>query len=202
MSTNCNFDHSFIPANCQDFAVGGTTGRMWIINKDDWDNAVKVVGASGEINSITLTGTGTQAYRIESPRGSITTDSVPTPTSGGSIGGFTHTINCVFPDLSQDMKNSLSSLINLNTAVVIVETQAAKPAASGGGDTKSPPYQLFGNRNGLELSGGSFNLGDQATGGSISATLTTPTTTQLELAYPVNLDMSTADIIALETPVI
>lgn len=197
----CTWDHTFEPTNCQDFAVGGATGRMWIINKDQWDNATIVTGTDGEITSITLTGTGSQAYVFDTARGSITTDS-PVTLNAGGISGFTHTLNAIYPDMSQKMKNSLASLVNLNLVVAIVETQAPKPATSGTGDTKSPPYLLFGDTNGLELSTTGLNLGDQATGGSITATLTSPGTSQLELNYPLNVDMSTADIEALETPVV
>ena len=201
MSANCNWNQDFIPTNCQDYAIGGATGRVWIINKDAWDNATITTGTDGEITGITLTRTGDQSYKIETTRGSITTDSPVTQNAGG-ISGFTHTLNMVIPEMSQKMKNSISSLVNVNLAVVIVETQAPKPATSGTGDTKSPPYLVFGDTNGLELSTSGLNLGDQATGGSVTITLTSPAASQLELNLPVNTDMSTADIEAIETPVI
>ena len=102
------------------------------------------------------------------------------------------------PDLSMAQKNSLSALLNQGRVLAIVETQAAKPAASGGGDTTSPPYILLGERSALEMSATESNLNDQASGNGISFTITTPTNSQLELNYPTNVDMSTADIEALE----
>lgn len=201
MSTNCDWNAEVIPASCTDYAIGGLTGRMWLINKDAYDNATITSGADGEITGIALTGTGTEAYRVECPRGSISADS-PVTLNPGGIGGFTHTVNAVITDMSQAMKNSIASLVNQNLVVAILETQAPKPATSGTGDTKSPPYVLFGDTSGLELSTSGMNLADQATGGSISITLTSPTTSQLELNIPKNVDMSTADILALETPVV
>jgi len=196
----CDWGSEFIPTSCTDYAIGGTTGRVWLINKADWGTATITEGATGEITAIALTTVASEAYRLECPRGSLTTDTPVTPNAGG-IGGFTHTINAVIPDMTQAMKNSISSLVNQNLVIAIVETQAPKPATSGTGDVKSPPYVVFGDTSGLELTTSGMNLADQATGGSISITLTSPANSQLELNLPKNVDMSTADIIALETPV-
>ena len=50
----CRINLGLIPANCQDFAVGGFSGRFWIINKSEWDAATLVTGTDGEISQDTL----------------------------------------------------------------------------------------------------------------------------------------------------
>jgi hypothetical protein len=202
----CKITQEKILTTCSDIAVGGVTGRVWLFNFDDWKLAEGAAGitveTTGEISGIDLTGAGTGAksYRIETPQGSVITGHAYTKNANG-ISGFTHLITIVISDLSMLMKNSLSSLANFNKVIAIVETNAAKPATSGVGDSQSPPYICFGLNSGLEMSAADGNLSDQAAGNSITLTIQTPVNSTLELNFPTNVDMSTADIIATETAV-
>jgi len=198
----CTINKNLIPTDCKDVSIGGSTGRIWLMNKADWENSTLAKDVAGAITSVTFNGATGEilAYRIEMTKGSLVTGNPITRNDGG-VSGLVHTITGVLPDLSMLQKASIESLFNQNVAVVIVETQAPKPAASAGGDSKSPPYLVYGDRSGLELSVTDTNLADQSVGNTIQFTLTTPTTSQLEIEYPINMDMSTADIEALEVAI-
>lgn len=193
----CRIDVGLIPATCQDFAVGGFSGRFWIINKSEWDAATLVVGTDGEITAITpvAPAVGEQfAYRFQVPPSSMISGNAFTSNAG--VSGVTHLITAFISDLSMEQKNSLASLFNIKRALIIVETQAAKLAVPA--ESKSPPYILYGTESGLEMSSSETNLADQATGNGILATFTTPTSSRLELNFPTNVQMTTAAIETLE----
>ena len=201
---NCKFGNELIRANCQDVAVGGNTGRVWVIDQDWWLAAVGgggvTVGTDGEITAIALTaaGSGARAWRIETALSSVITGNAFTKNNPGQS-GYTHLVSLNISDLSMKMKNAVDATTNFARVVVIVETNAPKGGVT---DSKSPPYILFGDKQGLELSAADTNLNDQAIGNAQNITWSTPTAgAQLETSQPVNVPMTTEAIILLETPV-
>ena len=194
---SCKINTDFIPAACSDIAIGGDTGRFWLINFNRFLAATITKGVNGEITNIVAPPlvTGEQfAYSFETPSKSITTGNAFSGNNG--ISGLTHLFSSFIADLSMEQKKSLSTLINIGFAVVIVETQAEKLAVPI--DSGSPPYILYGEHSGLEISVTDTNLSDQAVGNGIQLTLTTPANGRLETNYPVNVIMTTSAIELLE----
>ncbi len=194
---SCKIVIGLIPSDCQDISVGGVTGRFWIIPQADFLAATLVKGSDNEITDITPVAppsTFAFAYRFEVPPKSLITGNAFTSNAG--ISGLTHLFTALVSDGSMAQKNSLASLFNTARALILVETQAPKLAVPA--DGVSPPYLLYGERSGLEMSATEQNLADQATGNGMMITLTTPTNSQLELNYPTNVQMTTADIELLE----
>jgi len=193
----CKINKGLIPANCQDFAVGGLSGRFWVINKSDWDAATLVLGSDNEITDITPVAPASGeafAYRFQVPPKSMATGNAMTSNNG--VSGLTHSVTALIADLSMGMKNSLAALFNIKRCLIIVETQAPKLAVPA--ESKSPPYILYGTESGLEMSSVDTNLSDQAVGNGELAVFSTPTNSRLELNFPTNVQMTTADIEALE----
>lgn len=194
----CKLLQSLVQANCKDYAVGGNTGRIWIINRADWLAAAVTAATDGEITAIVPVAPATDeqfAYRYEVPQASIITGHALTHNTG--ISGLQHLVTFLRSDMSQLMKNSFASFINVNRCLIIVETQAVKLTVPA--ESKSPPYLLFGLDYGLSLSALDGNLSDQASGGSPIVTMSTPPEGGgLELAEPTNMIMTTAAIEALE----
>lgn len=195
---SCRLSEALILSNCKDFAVGGNTGRIWIINRADWLAATVTVETGGEISAIVPVSpeVGEQfAYRYEVPQASIITGYPLTHNTG--ISGLLHSVTFLRSDMSMAMKDAFASFININRCLIIVETQAIKAAVPA--ESKSPPYILFGLDYGLSLSALDGNLSDQASGGSPIVTLSTPPEGGgLELAEPTNLQLTTAEIVTLE----
>lgn len=194
---SCKITTGLIPSNCQDISIGGVTGRFWLIPQSDFLAATLALGSDNEITDITpgTLQTGEQfAYRFEVPPKSIVTGNALSQNSG--VSGLTHLFTALISDMSMAQKNSLASLFNFGRVLAIVETQAPKIAVPA--DDESPPYLLYGYRSGLEISATEANLSDQAMGNGLQVTLTTPTNSQLELNYPINIQMTTADIELLE----
>ena len=194
---SCKINTGLIPTSCSDIAIGGDTGRFWLINFNRFLEATITKGVNGEITNIVappLVAGEQFAYRFETQPKSITTGNTFTGTNG--ISGLTHLFSSFIADLSMEQKNSLSTLINMGFAIVIIETQAEKLAVPV--DSKSPPYILFGEYRGLETSVTDTNLSDQAIGNGIQLTLTTPANGRLEINYPVNVIMTTSAIELLE----
>lgn len=190
-------DQGLSLTDCNDFPQAGASGRLWLINEDRWDKATLTEGANDEITAITTNiGIGDYfAYRIECGNGSIQTGHAFSKNAGMS--GLTHLVTAFFPDLSMAMKNSLASTFNRKRVKCIVETGAPKLAAPAEGN--SAPYLLFGKHSSLEVSAVNQNLGDQNTTNGILITLSTPPGVQLEPNFPVNVQMTTTAIEALET---
>ncbi len=186
-----------IPVNSQDVAIGGLTGRFWLINEADYQKAV-ITEANGEISAI-VPGTlavGEQfAYRFVVPPKSMATGNPLTTIDGFS--GLTHSLTAFIGDLSSLQKTSFANNFNFNRLKAIVETQGVQ--GSSGGANKSPQYILLGKVMGLEMTATETNLGDQAGGNGHLITLTTPSKSRLELEYPTNIDMDTDEIEVLET---
>lgn len=194
---SCKITIGLIPSDCQDISVGGVTGRFWLIPQADYLAAAITKGSDNEITAIVPVAppsTFAFAYRFEVPPRSIVTGNAFASNAG--ISGLNHLFTALVADMSMAQKNSLAALFNTARALVIVETQAPKIAVPV--DDESPPYLLYGERSGLEMSATETNLGDQATGNGIMITLTTPTNSQLELNYPTNVIMTTAAVEALE----
>lgn len=205
MAVNCKFNDELIRTDCKDVSISGNTGRVWLIDKDYWDAAVGgagvTIGTDGEITAIALTaaGTGARSWRIENTAGSVITGNAFTKNSPGQS-GYTHLVSMNISDLSMKMKNAVDALVNFGRVVCIVETTAPKGAVV---DSNSPPYILYGDKQGLELSAADTNLADQSIGNAQNITISTPTAgAQLEISQPVNVAMTTAAIEAIETPVV
>jgi hypothetical protein len=193
----CLVDQEFIRTACEAAAIGGFTGRVWLINFDQWADATLTEGTDGEITAIVLTNTGDRAYRIETARGSGTFAQTFTKNANG-VSGYVHQATINIGDLGQAMKNSIDTLVNVNRVVLIMETDNK---AEGSSATKSPPYVVYGSTSGLELVTNENNPTDQATSGLQVVTLATPVNSQLEQKQPKNVIMDEADIITLETPI-
>ena len=194
---SCKINIGLIPSDCQDISVGGVTGRFWLIPQADFLAAALTKGSDNEITAIVPVAPPSGfafAYRFEVPPRSIVTGNAFASNAG--ISGLNHLFTALVADMSMAQKNSLSSLINFQRCLAIVETQAPKIAVPV--DSESPPYLLYGERSGLEMSATETNLGDQATGNGIMITLNTPVNSQLELNYPTNIIMTTAAVEALE----
>ena len=194
---SCKINTGLIPASCSDIAIGGDTGRFWLINFSRFLESTITKGVNGEITNIVAPPlvTGEQfAYRFETPPKSITTGNAFSGTNG--ISGLTHLFSSFVADLSMEQKNSLSALITKGLGIVIIETQAPKIAVPV--DSGSPPYILYGEHSGLEISVTDTNLSDQVVGNGIQLTLTTPANGRLETNYPVNVIMTTSAIELLE----
>lgn len=194
---SCKINIGLVPSDCQDISIGGLTGRFWLIPQADFLAATLTKGSDNEITAIVPVEPPSGfafAYRFEVPPKSIVTGNAYTGNAG--ISGLTHLFTALVADMSMAQKNSLSALFNTGRALVIVETQAPKIAVPA--DDISPPYLLYGEGSGLEMSATETNLADQATGNGIMITLTTPTNSRLELNYPTNVQMTTAEIETLE----
>lgn len=194
---SCKINIGLIPASCQDISVGGVTGRFWLIPQADFLAATLTKGGDNEITAIVPVAPPSGfafAYRFEVPPKSIVTGNAYTGNAG--VSGLSHLFTALVSDMSMAQKNSLAALFNTARALVIVETQAVKAAVPA--DSVSPPYLLYGERSGLEMSATETNLADQAAGNGIMVTLTTPANSQLELNYPTNVIITTAAVEALE----
>ena len=186
-----------IPINSQDVAIGGLTGRFWLINEADYRKAV-ITEADGEITAIApgVLAAGEQfAYRFVVPPNSMATGNALTVND--SYSGLTHSVTAFLGDLSSLQKTSLANCLNFNRVKIIVETQGVQ--GSPGGTNKSPQYVLSGKVLGLEMTVTETNLGDQATGNGHLLTFTSPSKSRLELEFPTNIQMDTGEIEILET---
>ncbi len=192
----CQLTTNYTPSDCRDLGVGGTTGSVYFIDYDAWSRATLNAAASGDgsIDGITLNGTGDKAIKYDLFPNSMTPDSPFTKNDAGQS-GYTHTVPFFMsPSNKQTYKNDWVGYGNFNRVVAIIVMN------------NSEVSQVYGRTTGLELSAYSELPADQSTGGGFTVTLTTPTTTTLEVAPSdsfFNTDRATtiAALEALLTPV-
>ncbi len=193
---DCQLGTNFTPATCRDLGVGGTTGAVYFIDYDAWSRATITDGAGGDgsIESIVLNGTGDVGIKYDLFPNSMTPDSPFTKNDAGQS-GFVHTLPLfVSPSNKQAIKNNWVGYGNYRRVVAIVVMN------------NDDVSQVYGRTTGLEISAYSELPADQSTGGGFTITLTTPTTTTLEVAPSdafFNTDRATtlAALEALLTPV-
>lgn len=190
----CTLTKNLIITDCKTIPLGGLTGRVWLGNFSDFKGSTLTLGADGEITAIAPTVGATLLYRFEMPQGAVSMDT-PFQANEDGISGMQHVLNMLVADQSMEMKNSLASLVNFNKVIAIVETNDF--GIGGDGDTAKPAYVLLGKDKGLVATNLSNQLNDPSKGGAIQLTLTTAR--GVELTLPTNLDMTKAEIEALES---
>jgi hypothetical protein len=117
-----------------------------------------------------LNGIGDKAIKYDLFPNALTPDSPFTKNDAGQS-GFTHTLPLfASPVNKQAIKNEWVGYGNYRRLVAIVVMNNAEVS------------QVYGRTTGLELSAYSELPADQSTGGGFTLTLTTPTTTTLEVA--------------------
>ena len=193
----CQLTTDFTPSDCRDVGVGGLTGAVYFIDYDSWSRATitDAVSGNGSIEAITLNGTGDQAIKYDLFPNSMTPDTPFTKNDAGQS-GFTHTVPMFISPSFRQLKNEWVGYGNFRRVVAIIVTNNDVDSVA----------MVYGRTTGLELSAYSELPADQSTGGGFTITLTTPTTTTLEVAPSdafFNTDRATtiAALEALLTPV-
>lgn len=184
---------NFAPSDFNSLEIGGVSGKVYIINYEDWLTANITRESNGSITDIALTTIDAAANMYNLPRGaSIVT--TPLSINNGGKSGFTHTVAMFIPTKRQDIKQQLVGQINYGRVVLIVVLDSSIVA------------QVFGNDVGLQMTGYEEAANDPSKGGGIQATFTTPGDVTLENLPPVkffNTDRATtlAALTTLLTPV-
>ena len=171
---DCQLTTDLTPTDCRDLGVGGLTGAVYFIDYEAWSRATKTPdsGGNGGIEAITLNGTGDKAIKYDLFPNSMTPDSPFTKNDAGQS-GFTHTVPMfISPSNKQAIKNEWVGYGNYRRVVAILVTNNDVDSVA----------MVYGRTTGLELSAYSELPADQSTGGGFTITLTTPTTTTLEVA--------------------
>ena len=192
---SCLLTQNLIISDCKAIPQGGLTGRIWLGNFTTFKESTLTLGSDGEITAIAPESGETLLYRIEVPnRGALSVET-PFQANEDGVSGVQHVVNLLISDLSMAMKNSLATLLNFNKVIAIVETDDYN--IGGDGDTAKPAYVLFGISKGLVATNFNNQLNDASKGGAIQLTLTTPI--GVELNQATNVDMTKAEIEALES---
>lgn len=174
----------FDPVNCVDLEQGGVTGKLYLINYDDWLTATVTKDAVGGISSIVLTNTGAKAVRYTLTRGA-TVPTTPLTVNNGGKSGYLHTVLTFIPTKDQAIKFELTNLINFGRVVAIVVLDS------------SVVTNVYGQDMGLVVSTYEEAPNDPAKGGGIQVTFSTPADTTLENLPPSTfLDTDRATTIA------
>jgi hypothetical protein len=166
----CKLTSDFIPVDCRDAGIGGTSGAVYFIDYDDWINSAKVQDADNTYTGVTLPAGGSEAIKYDLFRGAPVPSSPYSQNDGGQS-GFTHTLSMfVSPSNKQSVKDQWVGYGNYRRVVAIVVLDHQDVA------------QVYGVTTGMSISAYDELPNDQATGGGFTLTLTTPTNTTLEIA--------------------
>lgn len=190
----CKISGDFIPADCRDFGVGGTTGAVYLVDHEDWLNATLTSDADNTITAIALA-TGAEGFKYDLVRGGAV-PSTPFTKNNAGQSGYAHTVQMfVSPSDKQAIKDQWTGYGNYRrvVAVVVLDHQDVS--------------QVYGRTTGLEISAYDELPNDPSVGGGFTITLTTPTDTTLEVAPAdkfFNTDRATtiSDLEALLTPAV
>lgn len=185
MPTNCKIDRGSA-FDCDAITQGGIGSYMYLINKEDFDQAqtLTVDGVTNEITALILA-SGTQGYKFEFSKGSMQVISSAPYRGVTAIDGFDHTVDARILDTSQLSRENIAKL-RFQKVVAIL------PLATG-------KFLLYGRNVGMRISDYQENPGDADTGGTIQVVLKTPDNDPPEIAAPI-LIADTFDITSLDTP--
>lgn len=183
----------FIPVDCTALESGGVSGKLYLLDYEDWLTATITRDSSGDISAIVLTNIGAKAIEYDLPRGATIASSPLTINNGGKS-GFTHTLQAFIPTKDMDIKKEISCYINYRRAVGIVVLDSKIVA------------QVFGNDVGLQVTAYEEAPNDPSKGGGFDVTFSTPGDTTLENLPPAtffvtNRTATLAALTALKTAV-
>lgn len=182
---NCKIDRGST-FDCDAVVQAGIKDYLYLINKEDFDNAQTLTedGTSHEI-IVLLLASGTQGYKFEAPKGSVQiTPSTPFRAATANDGND-HQIIVHAHDVSQLSRENIIQL-KYNKVVAII------PLADG-------RFELYGRNVGMRISDLVMNPGDADLGGVIMFTLKTPDNDPPEIELP-HLIADSYDITELDSP--
>lgn len=162
----------FIPASCTALEIGGVSGKLFLINYDDWITATVTRAADGTITAAALTTTGAKAVEYDLPRGAPIVTSPLTINNGGKS-GWSHSVQAFIPTKLQALKQELACLANYGRVVAVVVLDSGVVA------------NVYGNDVGLQMTAYEEAPNDPSKGGGLDITLSTPADVTLENLPPV-----------------
>jgi hypothetical protein len=184
----------FIPVDCTSLEVGGVSGKLYLLDYEDYLTSTITRDADGSISAIVLTTTGAKAIEYDLPRGATIATSPLTINNGGKS-GFTHTLQAFIPSKGMDIKKEIACYVNYRRAVGLLVLDSSIVA------------QVFGNDVGLQVTAYEEAPNDPSKGGGFDVTFSTPSDVTLENLPPTTFfdtsrTVTLAALLALKTPVV